>query len=50
MSKPRVSTRCVANGYAAEELIDAYGSDDGHGPIDIIERAKALVSRAKGTV
>ena len=26
-----------------QELIEVYGSDDGYGPIDIIERAKALL-------
>lgn len=29
-----------------EEMIDAYGSDDGHGPVAIIERAKAAIVAA----
>lgn len=30
-----------------QEMIDAYGSDDGGGPISIIERAKVAIARAK---
>jgi hypothetical protein len=30
-----------------KEMIEAYGSDDGHGPVPIIERAKAAVARVE---
>lgn len=29
-----------------KDMIDAYGSDDGHGPIPIIERAKSVLAAA----
>lgn len=29
-----------------EEMVECYGSDDGHGPIPIIERAKAEIKAA----
>lgn len=32
------------------EMIDCYGSDDGGGPIGIIERAKAALAQTKPTL